>query len=216
MKIVRWLGVATIAVTTLAGASSAVAAEDGNPTTSAIAAEAQPDGSQVFEADGIGIVVQPAATLRVSDPDLSAMAATFTCNLDVQWPHGSTHVSGTINVVTRIDCQIPAAHLRLATSLIRTSPTYAQWHAGTKNQDNTAWLQNNRAVPCNQGPGNFRGWGWGTITAPPGYQLSGPADYDKYGDIKPVACGVSRVSGGDDTEYAERITVSFVRSDLVG
>jgi hypothetical protein len=144
------------------------------------------------------------------------MAATITCNLNVQHPHGSTHVAGTINVVTTISCGAPAAQLRLATSLIRTSPSYIQWHAATKYNYGQSFLQNNRSTSCSYGPGNFRGWGWGTITPPPGYTLSGPADYDYYGTIVPVACGLARVAQGDGANSSESLTVEFKRADLVG
>ncbi|CAH0223944.1 hypothetical protein [Microbacterium foliorum] len=215
-RAVRALAVALAGLAVMSTASTAAADTSGNSADdSVVFSEVQADGSTDFTTDsGLNVTVVPSDESAGPEArDATARALQFSCNLTVNWPHGSHHVSGTINVVTRIQCDIPAKKLRLATSLIRISPN-AQWHqVPVPIKENSAWIQGNAAAPCSAGPASFRGWGWGTITAPPGYQLAGSPDYDKYGDIKPVACGVARSAEGQ-SGVAERLTLTFVRSDL--
>lgn len=217
MKFHRTL-LASLGCVALLGMASPALAGDGQPDlpqSGVITGEVRSDGSTQVSAGNLGFIVEKAPAARLSDADLAARAPTFTCDMNVQNAHGSTHVAGTINVVVVVKCQIAPTQIRLATSLIRTSPSYSQWHAGTKNESGVKTLQNNASTSCAQGPGQFRGWGWGTITPPPGYELQGPADYNKYGNITGVACGVvDRVAPLGDDDVAEKLTLTFVRSDL--
>ncbi|MBM7466086.1 hypothetical protein JOE67_001678 [Microbacterium esteraromaticum] len=134
----------------------------------------------------------------------------MTCKLNVQNPHGSTHVQGTINVVAVVSCDVPAGRIRLQLSLFRVSP-YASWAAPTLQKDGVKVLQNNKAVSCSEGPGDFRGWAAGTLTPPPGYQLSGSPTYERYGNLASVACGLA--FSADTSDYSETLTFKFVRTD---
>jgi hypothetical protein len=175
-------------------------------------------GGTVFETDMSKVSVMPAEQSELSSTELAALAPRFNCDLNVQNPHGSHHVSGTINVVAVVTCDVPAAKLRLALNLIRVSPNNKQWAAvPTATNENKARIQNNRAVSCSEGPGRFQGWGHATLTPPPGYVLSGSPDYKKYGNTVSVACGVARFGAlADDDSPAESITFTFVREDLAG
>lgn len=176
------------------------------------------DGGTVFETDLSKVSILPAEESDLSAAELAALAPAFKCDLNVQNPHGSHHVSGTINVVAVVTCDVPAAKLRLALNLIRVSPNNRQWAAvPTVVNENKARIQNNRAVSCSEGPGKFQGWGHATLTPPPGYVLSGSPYYKKYGSTVSVACGLAR-SGAlfQDDGPAESIEFTFVREDLAG
>lgn len=168
-------------------------------------------GSQQFTYGNLSMVVNESEPVTAqSRAETALLAPTITCNLNVQDPHGSTHVSGTINVVARVSCGVPAARIRLQLSLFRVSP-YKSWAAPTLQKDNVAVLQNNRAVSCSEGPADFRGWAAGTITPPPGYQLSGSPQYERYGNLRPVACGLAFAA--DTNDYSESLTFTFVRTE---
>ncbi len=177
---------------------------------------AAPGGGTTFETDTSKVTVMPAAETKLSAKELAALAPTFGCSLNVQNPHGSTHVAGTINVVAVVTCDIPAGSLKLALNLIRVSPNNRQWAAiPTKVNTDQRTIQNNVATSCSEGPGNFQGWGWATLTPPPGYQLSGSPDIKKYGNMVAVACGVPfAAEAGATEEPAESIEFTFIRTDL--
>jgi hypothetical protein len=223
MSLVAFIGAITLSGACVQPAGAAVpsslkpapAQHDASPgsTHRKIAGTPGPGGSVTFTTGDSGVVVQASNEPVPSADELTTLAASISCDMDVQNVHGSTHVSGTINEVVKVQCTGVAGHIRLATEMYRLSPTYAKWTAGTKNQDNTSWLQNNVATSCSAGPGEFRGWGWGTITPPPGYTLVGPADYSKYGNITSVACGMS-FAASSEPSLASRTTITFVRTDL--
>lgn len=192
------------------GAAAAPASTLENVQATEVVAVVADDAHTVFATDAGTITVLESTEPTPSDESLAALAPTFTCDLNVQDPHGSRHVAGTINVVAVVKCSAPAGKIVLGTSLSRRSPNYKQWFADAVTVIGKATAQNNRAVNCSEGPGEFRGWAQATLTAPPGTTLVGSAQYSKYGNTKPVACGVAdRGAPG----YAS-ITVTFVRSDL--
>jgi len=185
-------------------------------STTSISGHTYRDGSTVFATGDTQLTVLPAAGPEPSDAQLQLSAPSITCNLNVQYVHGSTHVSGTINGVAVVTCTGgPAGSLLLHYSLIRVSPNPNQWAADDTSNVGASSLQNNRAVPCSEGPGDFRGWAMGVITPPPGYQLTGPAENKKYGAIQPVACGLSLAFASSAPVLAESTSVTFTRSDLV-
>lgn len=167
-------------------------------------------GATVFETDGGSLTILPSTG---SVPvDLQNMDASISCALNVQHVHGSTHVAGTINGVARVDCTAPAGALQISYSLIRLAP-YAQWGGPTKTNTGWSFVQTNRAVPCGEGPAQFRGWAQGIIAPPPAYTLTGPALNNAYGSITSVACGAPLVDMS--TAWDQLLAVTFVRNDLL-
>lgn len=164
------------------------------------------------EAATITVVTQPDAA---TDAQLSSLAATFTCSLKVNNPHGSTHVAGTINVVSTVNCQINAARIRLATDLYRLSP-YGKWVGTPKVVTNKNTVSSNAAAPCSAGPAEFTGRAVGTITAPPGYQLSGSPTLNMDGPQLGVACGTRRMAPITGDTGIETVEFTFIRTDLAG
>ena len=207
---------AAIAFIPAAGISTDAAANDAvsnSVTTYEVGGASASDGSTVFTTENAELTVLPSAEPQPSEADLSLMAPTFKCGLNVQNVHRSTHINGTINGVAVITCQVPAGGLRLHYSLIRESPNYKQWAAPSVQNSGKKILQNNKGVSCSEGPADFRGWAQGELTPPAGYVLEGNAIQKGYGPLEGVACGVALMSAA--ISEGETTTVTFVRSDLV-
>lgn len=207
---------AALALVPVLGGTTDSGTESDRPATSTarVSGVAAADGSTVFTTEQTQLTVLPSTEPQPSHEKMSAMAATITCSLNVHHVHASHHVSGTINGTSTISCNGNAGSLTLHYSLIRVSPNPLQWGAGSKSNQGLNSIANNRAVPCSEGPGDFRGWAQGVISPPPGYTLTGPASDKKYGTILPVACGdVGRSTRSDDT-VSQTTTVTFARSDL--
>lgn len=173
------------------------------------------DGTVNFRSEQSEFVVHPAKGPGPSNEELILLAPQFGCRLNVQHVHGSVHVAGTINGVAKVECDIPAGSLALHYSLIRVSPNNTQWAATSQYNTGKSWIQNNKAVNCNQGPGMFQGWAQGELTPPPGYVLSGPPAIEKWGGARAVTCGAALRSTGFPAVSSEVMTVTFVRSYLV-
>jgi hypothetical protein len=180
---------------------------------SLVSGEALDNGGTVFADEGSTLTVLPPSELQPSEAQLAGLAAAITCSLNVEYVHASGHVSGTINGVATVKCTAAAGSLKLHYSLIRVSPNNKQWGAGSVSNVASRSIQNNRAVPCSEGPGNFQGWAQGEISPPPGYTLDGPATRSSYGSTLGVACG-STLSADSPLGVAESLAVTFVRSDL--
>lgn len=170
----------------------------------------------VLTSDNAELVVLESQGPQPSADQLDTMATHVRCTLTVQNIHASTHFTGTINGVAKIQCTANAAQLRLIYSLIRVSPNGTEWAATPKSKPATSWLQTNRGVSCSEGPGQFRGWAKGFITVPAGYELVGPASHSQYGNITSVACGGVNSAPVDSTSTeGTTVTVTFIRNDLV-
>lgn len=198
-----WCVAAAMALLTVGATAS--------PAVAAVTAPEPHSQTHEFKSNAADLTVITRAD-ALSDAELAPLQAYFGCDIAVQWPHGSVHVSGTINVVATATCDIPA-RIRLAVELYRVSP-YARWVGTPKVIDNTTWVKANAAAPCSAGPATFTGRGIGTITAPPGYVLNGPATYYEDGDERAVACGLAFAANDTQTDRAQTIRVEFIRSDL--
>lgn len=115
--------------------SNAAAAVAPEPDASVSQVEVAPgaDGETVLSGDSIQLVVSSDQSSARSAEAASPLSRDMGCTLAVHWPHGSTHVKGTINVKAEATCDVASPHLRLATSLIRVRPKTRQWTQGTVN-----------------------------------------------------------------------------------
>lgn len=108
------------------------------------------------------------------------------CGLKTDYPHGSTHVSGTINVVARVTCDSPVTSLGVTVRLLRSEVSkgdHYEYNAGS------ASVSSNKAISClGNSPGNFRGDSNAAITPPPGYTPTYQVLYHSSPTV-PVACG---------------------------
>jgi hypothetical protein len=142
-------GVATFVVTlAMAGAAPAVASPDIQPTPPAPSAAAL-------------VPVDPASDLIAASPSTAAAASSpTTCFPNVQNPHESTHVPGTVNVVVTVTCTEPVREIAVQAALYRQDPADGLWYlqgaSDVKTYYNTTFGQNNAAAPCQDG--NWVGW----------------------------------------------------------
>lgn len=108
------------------------------------------------------------------------------CNINVNWPHGSTHVTGTINATSTISCSTVMPNLRMQNYLVRTDG--ALWSKPLISYLNVTYLPTNASTGCSAGPANFMNHTYYNITFPPGYT---PQNYEGWHDSPwvGVACG---------------------------
>ena len=133
------------------------------------------------------------------------------CTLTVNYPHASTHFSGTINVTAKTTCPIPMTSIYIDTELKRTAPTAGSWWNGFGvTEYASTWALDTQATSCAAGPGTFRGWATTRIVVPPGYVLTGSPYDSKYGVAIALACGVNKSLVAIPTDVAE-VRIEFER-----
>ncbi|MEU1820190.1 hypothetical protein ABZ543_34165 [Streptomyces roseifaciens] len=145
---------ASMAVLALIGGTSPAAARGaaGDPSAPA----SVPEGR---DADGGSVDAGKSG----SDADASAV---IRCEGQVQRPHNSTHVPGTINVVVTVSCTAPVPEITTRAALYKNGQLVNQ--STLRTQRNTRSAQNNAAVRCS--PGKYRGWMYFKVVFPPGYR----------------------------------------------
>ena len=145
---------------------------------------------------GVFLLTGAPASAVESTPSL----ASYFCILTVNYPHGSTHVSGTINVTATTTCPTAMSSIYIDVELQRTSPNPNTWFNGTGiTTSGKTNASDNQATSCSQGPGTFRGWATTTIVPPPGYVLTGSPTDSKWGTAVGVACGLSKSTAAQGT-----------------
>jgi hypothetical protein len=100
------------------------------------------------------------ARFRVDEPD-----QTITCTLQVQNPHNSSHVKGTVNVVATIGCTAPVSGLAIAVGLYRNGTLVS---TGSNSNVGSASIQANAAIACTTA--TYTGAADGAVIFPPGYE----------------------------------------------
>lgn len=89
---------------------------------------------------------------------------TIWCSINVQNPHKSSHVPGTVNVISRVDCTAPVASISEGVWLYRDGALVSS--RGARNYG-VAALQVNTTTACVNG--NYVGEGLATVYFPAGY-----------------------------------------------
>ncbi|MFC0842788.1 hypothetical protein ACFH04_03410 [Streptomyces noboritoensis] len=136
----------------IAGTSLAAGPTEGDPSAPAAVPAGKSAESGTAEGGKAG-----------SDADASAV---IRCEGQVQRPHNSTHVPGTVNVVVTVSCSAPVPEITTRAALYKNGQLVNQ--SALRIQHNTRTAQNNAAVQCS--PGNYRGWMYFKVVFPPGYQ----------------------------------------------
>ncbi|MGK5544972.1 hypothetical protein ACSNOH_09595 [Streptomyces sp. URMC 127] len=134
-------------------------------TTPAAARGAAPDPSAPPAVPAGQAPAEGSAESGKSGSDAHA-SAVIRCTGQVQRPHNSTHVPGTINVVVTVSCTAPVPEITTRAALYKNGHLVNQ--STLRTQRNTASGQNNAAVRCS--PGNYRGWMYFKVVFPPGYR----------------------------------------------
>lgn len=163
--------VAAFATLTLA-ATGGVAMGD-SPPPAPSAPSTVPQTSIVGSRDQSVTVVTLKATKspRPGGP-VPAITATgpseITCVLNVQNPHNSSHVRGSVNVVVTMTCTSPVDAISVRAALYRNGVLVKD--SGTSTSTGVTFKQNNAAVSCVNG--SYTGWGADNVQFPPGYTPS--------------------------------------------
>ncbi|GHC46412.1 hypothetical protein [Streptomyces cinnamoneus] len=151
MQAWRTAAAASMAVLALVGGTSPAGAV-GDPSAPATVPEGRDAGGGSVDAGKSG-----------SDADASAV---IRCEGQVQRPHNSTHVPGTVNVVVTVSCTAPVPEITTRAALYKNGQLVNQ--STLRTQRNTRSAQNNAAVRCS--PGTYRGWMYFKVVFPPGYR----------------------------------------------
>ncbi|GAA4364311.1 hypothetical protein GCM10023166_08100 [Paeniglutamicibacter cryotolerans] len=113
---------------------------------------------------GIGLV---AGSVGAAAP-ASAAVIVSVCTVKTNYAHGSTHVSGTINVEGNINCTDVMPEIYLRTTLRKTSNNKS-WQGTPKDYFNATTFSTFASTSCNRAPGSFRGETYYSLRFPPGY-----------------------------------------------
>lgn len=134
-----------------------------------------------------------------ADQEFLATADDFWCTLTINYPHASTHVSGTINVTGSVSCPVTMTEMYLQIHLQKS--TGASWAGTPKNYFNTSWLSANAATSCSSGAGSYRGRAYTVVRPPAGWSPSSQSQ-TKYSPYVSVGCGATSFApaSGDETQ----------------
>ncbi|QRY42348.1 hypothetical protein JVX92_15025 (plasmid) [Microbacterium hominis] len=136
----------------------------------------------------------------------------ISCAVQVQYAHGSTHVSGTINVVSTVKCTQSVMALKQTTALYKVGGP--SWWGTPGTSVGSPSVQSNAATSCSQGPGEFYGAAVTQVTWPSGYV--GNVQSTSYGATTSVACGIAaRVAAGEQVSDAP-VTVAVLTATRTG
>ncbi|WP_035791901.1 hypothetical protein [Kitasatospora mediocidica] len=115
--------------------------------------------------DKAGDVLATGSITAVRPADGFAPQDTIVCTPQVQNPHNSSHVNGTVNVVVTLKCTKAVPDIAIRAALYRNNLLVKD--SGQKNVANSSSAQNNAAVPCSNA--NYQGWMSYGVAFPPGY-----------------------------------------------
>jgi hypothetical protein len=136
--------------------------------------------------------VSPAKTGPVSSsasaarPNHSAPAlasSVITCTPNVQNPHNSTHVGGTVNVVVTLSCTGVVPYISIRAALYRNGALVKD--SGAKAVYGSSFAQNNAAVACSSA--TYQGWMSYYVEFPAGYSPPSGAS-SGFGNSVPITC----------------------------
>lgn len=150
----------------------------------AVVLVAQPASAAPVGPETATVVAVPASNSGPVAPDsTTAITSTITCTAQIQYPHNSSHVPGTVNVVATVSCDAPVTSINMTVNLYYNAVQVASQSFSTAG---SAFLQGNAAQdPCL--PGAYQGTASGTIVFPPGYVPS-PQSFDIASPVVPISC----------------------------
>jgi hypothetical protein len=163
----KLLTVAAALVTALAitGSGLGAAVADGPTATGATSATA----TRTITGSSAQAGEAPLAKLSATRParGLAGTTSTITCALTIDYPHASSHVPETANVVAHWRCTAPVSSLSMDVQLY-----YGVFEVGTGHSSNccSSSLNGNAAANCLTG--TYYGYVQGTVVFPPGYTPS--------------------------------------------
>lgn len=107
----------------------------------------------------------PSTSSIWSTPSDLGVSQVIVCTGNVQNPHKSSHVPGTVNVVVTLACTASVPQINIRAALYRNGLLVKD--SGQKTVNNSSFAQHNAAVPCQNG--TYQGWMSYGVLFPPGY-----------------------------------------------
>jgi hypothetical protein len=104
-------------------------------------------------------------TITAAPSGSNSVANVITCTGNVQHPHKSSHVPGTVNVVVTVTCTQSVPVIGIRAALYRDTVLVAD--SGQSNFYDVSFAQTNAAEPCHTAW--YQGWMGFTVVFPPGY-----------------------------------------------
>lgn len=124
------------------------------------------------------------------------------CTIKANNPHGSTHVSGTINAQGTLSCTIGMTQIYVQTYLEKQNgPTWVGNAESWLNTPASKTYFSHANTSCNQGPSNFRTRVSYSFQSPPGTNPSYTAN-TIYSPWISVICGANRAVPADSSGAA--------------
>lgn len=123
--------------------------------------------------------------------------AVITCNVQLDYPHGSGHVGGTISSASRVKCSAPVAEIYNKVTLLNV-PRKTQ-ATETDDRSNTAAVQVVAAKACSEGPSTFKASQAVLVKFPAGFTPTPQIDNHSTPNVG-VACGNARAVTDASTE----------------
>ena len=121
-------------------------------------------------------------TGRMMTNGIVSTQSVITCDIAIYYPHKSTHVPGTINVVATINCSALVASLDLDVYLYRSSTLVGD---GSNHLEAWASIQANAYSGCTSG--SYHGEAFGFIVFPAGYVPWSDSGW-VYSPSVPISC----------------------------
>ena len=112
------------------------------------------------------------------------------CTIKANNPHGSSHVSGTVNAVGTVSCTLVMSEIYVFTTLEKS--TGASWAGNNEDWFNSAAESSNAATSCSQAPGVFRARVAYAIHAPAGVNPRSTAN-TLYSPWISVTCSTAQI-----------------------
>lgn len=113
----------------------------------------------------------------------SGAAKAIVCTPQVQNPHNSSHVNGTVNIVVTLKCTSAVPQINIRAALYFDGRLVKQ--SGQRTVRNSSSAKNNAAVPCRSG--TYQGWMSFGVLFPPGYVPPTGAS-SGFGRAVPISC----------------------------
>jgi hypothetical protein len=107
----------------------------------------------------------------------------ITCSANVQNPHNSSHVNGTVNVVVTLLCTATVPQINIRAALYRNGVLVKD--SGQRTINNNVVAQNNAAEPCHNA--TYQGWMSYGVLFPPGYTPQTGAS-SGFGNVVNIIC----------------------------
>ncbi|HEV7756131.1 MAG TPA: hypothetical protein VGO94_09770 [Mycobacteriales bacterium] len=173
MRPTRYVFVSALAALVLGGTS----------VPSGAAVSAAPQARPAPPSHGVAPASPPATSDSSHGQRRATATDTIVCTPNVQNPHNSSHVNGTVNVVVTLSCTAPVSQINIRAALYRNGALVRD--SGQRTVNGSSFAQNNAAEPCHNA--TYQGWMSYGVAFPPGY-VPPTGSGSGYGSAVTITC----------------------------